>query len=217
MQKLLADIAASTGQGTVTARPDPNASDFMSTSDSAQLASLSDVASSTSTSPATTASGARPGTPRCRAPRHAEQRRSARLPGSPSPAGGRRTAGTSRVDPVHPRQNLVDQFVTGYSEVHRQLLHGQSPPRRFSGQPVGDQRASRSAWGPRRRRHASDLDDAAAGAAQPDHRCHRSSTRLRGTASYTMGGTFTHVGLSAFQPDAGADHRLRPRDGRPRD
>ena len=204
VQKLLADIAASTAQGTVTARTDPNTADFAYTADSSQMRhyptwrvdynltnnhriSYTTWYQKYSSYPDTL--------------NNAESR----FPGFPV-AGGQTSDRINITGSLRSTlgKNLVNQFVTGYTKSTVNFFT-EVTPASFSGTSVADQAgfalnigsfpssnsitAPSSTTAPQARNNPTiDVTD--------------TLTWLRGNHSYTMGGTFTHVGLWAYNQTA---------------
>ncbi|HEX6972893.1 MAG TPA: TonB-dependent receptor [Vicinamibacterales bacterium] len=197
VQKLLADIAASTAQGTVTARTDPNTADFVYTADSKQLRhyptwridynltnnhriSYTTWYQKYSSSPDTL--------------NNAE----ARFPGFPV-AGGQTSDRWNFTGSMRSTlgKNLVNQFVTGYTKSTVNFFTEVTPDS-FKNQSIGDQggfalginafagiTTPTSTTAPQARNNPTiDVND--------------TLTWLKGNHSFTFGGTFTHVGLWAF-------------------
>jgi hypothetical protein len=202
VQKLLTDIYSSTSAGTLQARSDPNVLDFNYTATAKQLRqyptwrldynvarnhriSYTSYFQDYSSYP-DTLNNAEP-----------------RFPGFPVAGGqsskrwnwniqARSTLG----------QNLVNQFVTGYTASHVYFFT-EITPAGFSGQSVGDQAGFNLNIGAFATTNNNDITTPTASTA-PQERTNPTIdvsdtlTWLKGSHSFSLGGSFTHVGLWAY-------------------
>ncbi len=197
VRKLLADIAASTSQGTVTERTDPNTADFVYTSDSKQLRHyptwrLDYNLTNNHRISYTTWFQKYTSFP------DTLNNADARFPGFPV-AGGQTSDRINITGSVRSTlgKNLVNQFVTGYTKSTVNFFT-EVTPASFTGTPVGDQ----AGFALGINAFASITTPTATTSPQarnnPTIDVNDTLTWLRGNHSYTAGGTFTHIGLWAF-------------------